>query len=264
MPRAVCALPYPDEAIPVNGQFGAAAPPRVRPHRGVDWSRYHIDRLGLSRWWTFAAAGTITALKATDTGELGLIVEVRDTEGWYWTYCHSARLAAGLAVGTTVTLRQVGGLMGASGSAASAGSEHLHLALSNTAGGGVSGAVVDPVAHIKARLAPRRRKNMTTLYHFPKEGGTGNPIWALAGDAGAPCPGNWQLIRTQTRANALAAIHGSAVTLASWPEWESHAAFYTTPTPVTVQSDPALLAAIEALPEANAAAFFAEQKKPGN
>lgn len=158
--RAVCELPYPLEAIPSDypdsngikgGAFGNWASDRkslgLGPHRGVDYSSFHVDRLKLSRTIVAWVDGRVNAI--THTGILGNILEIEDDEGFFWSICHikGALVHTGDRVLRGKTPLAV---MGMTGSAASF--EHFHIALSRTAGGGVTGAVEDPIKHILDRL----------------------------------------------------------------------------------------------------------------
>lgn len=128
-----------------------------------------------------------------------------------------------------------------------------------------------PATTNNARLT-ERRKAVTTMF---VKASTATPnagpgtIWAMAGDVGTPCPGNWFEFTRAYKENVdpfdkgriLAAAHGSAVYLSD-PEWEERKKAYTTPA-----SAGALViddTAIAKLAKANAEAFFLEQKKPGN
>lgn len=158
--RAVCQLPYPLEAIPSDyvdehgikgGAFGNWASDRkalgLGPHRGVDFSGFHVDRLNLSRTIVAFVDGVVTAIRWSDV--LGNTVEVLDAEGWYWLICHVK--GALVHTGDRVIRGQTPlAVMGQTGSAASF--DHFHIALSQTTNGGAEGVVVDPIAHIQARL----------------------------------------------------------------------------------------------------------------
>lgn len=84
-----------------------------------------------------------------------------------------------------------------------------------------------------------RRKTMTTIYVKStspngSSGGTGS-LWALAGDAGTPCPGNWiEFTRTPAdgsssdRGARMVAAHGNGIFLND-TEWAAYKALYTTP-----------------------------------
>jgi hypothetical protein len=133
-----------------GGAWGATLN-RVRPHRGTDWSRYHIERLGLSTRVPTVAAGTVTAVHRKNDHELGLYVEVRDDDDWYWTYCHLDSIDDDVTVGHHLDLREKFAEVGQTGSAADF--DHLHLMLSKTKGAVNGGTTYDPVKHIKARLA---------------------------------------------------------------------------------------------------------------
>jgi hypothetical protein len=161
MPTSLNALPWPLTAIPTEpwdavrklkgGDWGATKN-RKRSHRGTDWSRHHIERLKLSLRMPCVSAGTVVSITREDRGELGLMVEIRDDEGWYWTYCHMKSIDGDLKVGDRVELRQTFGVVGQSGTAASV--DHLHLMLSKTKGAAAAGVTYDPVSHILARLEP--------------------------------------------------------------------------------------------------------------
>jgi hypothetical protein len=153
MTTAECVLPYPVEAIPQGGVFGDWSQLRknagLGPHRGVDFSAFHADRLGLSHTYRSVTDGVVTNTTARFNPVLGHVVEVLDYEGWYWLYCHNSKVLVqpGDRVTAGVTPLAV---MGETGTAAQA--VHLHLALSKTQNGGAIGAVVDPIAHMEARL----------------------------------------------------------------------------------------------------------------
>lgn len=87
---------------------------------------------------------------------------------------------------------------------------------------------------------PKRRYSMTTNYvkvtTGDKAGGEGS-LWATAGDAGTPCPGNWiEFTRspadgsTGDRGSRMAAVHGNAIFLSD-AAWDAHRAAYTTSVP---------------------------------
>ena len=98
-------------------------------------------------------------------------------------------------------------------------------------------------------LQPERKNTMTTNYvktsTGDKKGGAGS-LWATAGDAGSPCPGNWlEFTRTIPadslfdRGRRMADVHGNGVMLTD-AEWDAHKKLYTTPAPVgsvTLDSD---------------------------
>lgn len=109
-----------------------------------------------------------------------------------------------------------------------------------------------------------RSSRMTTNYvkttTGDKKGGIGS-LWATAGDAGTPCPGNWlEFTRDPAdgsvldRGRRMADVHGNAVYLSD-SEWDAYKALYTTPVPVSVQlgdivvksDDTAVLAALTTL-----------------
>jgi hypothetical protein len=150
---AECVLPYPTSCIPAGGVFGDWSQLRksagLGPHRGVDFSAFHADQLGLSHTYRSVTDGVVTSTTSRYNPVLGHVVEVLDDEGWYWLYCHNSVLLVkeGDRVHAGVTPLAV---MGETGTAAQA--VHLHLALSRTKNGGAIGAVVDPIAHIEARL----------------------------------------------------------------------------------------------------------------
>lgn len=163
-------LPFPLECIPTSpvdskgrkgGAFGNITPSRRRPHRGVDFSRFHILRLKLSLNVRAVTAGVVTAVETRDRGELGRYVEIRDDEGFYWGYYHLQSVST--LVGRRVELGDVVGVVGSSGSAALAGAEHLHLTLSDERGGGINGRVFDPILHILARSSGVAGINITPV-----------------------------------------------------------------------------------------------------
>ncbi|WP_213816175.1 M23 family metallopeptidase [Glaciihabitans sp. dw_435] len=155
-----CRLPWPETCIPTDpwdaarhlkgGEWGATLA-RKRPHRGADWSRTHIEAEGLSDRVPTVSAGEVTHVHRGDDGELGFIVEIRDNEGWYWTYAHLRSIDKSLSVGDHLDLGETFAVVGQSGSAASF--DHLHLTLARIHGAWAGGTTYDPVAHIKARLA---------------------------------------------------------------------------------------------------------------
>lgn len=89
---------------------------------------------------------------------------------------------------------------------------------------------------------------------------------ALAGQVGSACPGNWdQYIRDDARDGGRApyefAMYGEA-RVVDQVEWNRLKALFTTPAPAGVLTvDDATIAK---LAQANAVAFFTEQKKAGN
>ena len=118
----------------------------------------------------------------------------------------------------------------------------------------------------------QRRSNMTTCYvkasTGDKKGGIGS-LWAVAGDVGTPCPGNWrEFVRTAQmygdplfdRAARMAATHGNGIMLSD-DEWESFKADYTTPVAAGSPGAPATVvgltdATIKAVANASAAALL--------
>lgn len=138
--------------------------------------------------------------------------------------------------------------------------------------------------YARESLAPaapqRRRHGMTTMFVKKSTMGS-NPnaglgsLWAMAGDVGAPCSGNWiEFTRdpadgsVNDRGRRLADVHGNAVILED-AEWDVYRKSYTEGGGVqgggvtvgSLKLDPATIAA---LAKANAEAFFIEQKKAGN
>ena len=147
------------------------------------------------------------------------------------------------------------------------------------AGSDLRGAIGWIIAQAKAIVAGgstnERRNTMTTLFYDTSTmvgSSAKGALFALAGDMGTPCAANWWETKDYDLAWALSAVHGSGVALSHETFLERKKA-YTTPLPaasidigdVTLPSEVTLSqVSVDALAKANAAAFFAEQKKAGN
>lgn len=151
------ALPFPASTIPTGGTFGDLTPPRTARHRGTDYSK------------TKGARGPIPSVchaKLVAKGYstiVGYWSEWQSLEGdtAFFTYAHNTE-ACPLPVGTIRNGREsIGQTVGGTGSAARG--DHLHLALSRTKGGGLSGAVQDPHAYILAKASAAAGGNATLI-----------------------------------------------------------------------------------------------------
>ena len=159
MPTAECRKVYPNAAIPKGGEFGG-----TRNHRGLDHSRTLIVLLLRSVTFKPWAEGKITAIRRSDEGIYGRYIEVKDSEGVHWSYCHAASINNDLRVGDRVFFWTKLGVIGSTGTAIPSwlkgGSKHLHTMCSDQAGAAVDGTaeVFDPKPHIAARIRTKTVK----------------------------------------------------------------------------------------------------------
>lgn len=100
---------------------------------------------------------------------------------------------------------------------------HVNSTLTNPAGG-------------ESTPLVERRKSMTTIYVKSSTGATGGAgsTWALAGDVGTPCAGNWiEFVRNpadqgnQDRGYRMTLAHGNGIFLND-TDWATYKAAYTT------------------------------------
>ncbi len=120
--------------------WGSTCCGRTNPHRGVDFPQAAGTSIP-------AVADGVVALKASN-GCLGNVIIVRHADGMFSGYNHM-NAQSPLAVGQAVTMGQVVGKVGATGTCANGA--HLHLTMSATVGGYASGVTVDPYKWIAAR-----------------------------------------------------------------------------------------------------------------
>lgn len=180
MPRARTQQVYPESVIPNGGLFGGE-----RNHRGLDHSRTRALQHNESTTFRPWAEGEIVTIRKEDKGVYGRYIEIVDDEGVYWSYCHAAEITDGLHTGDRVVFTTRLGVMGSSGTAVAAGSEHLHTMCSKHKGSAVelTTEVFDPLAHITARLvapsiqkaellAPEPEERDPDMFQYRKQSGT--------------------------------------------------------------------------------------------
>lgn len=184
--------------------------------------------------------GTITKIYYDKA--YGNVMEIDHGSNVTGVYCHAAGYNNTLKVGDRVHQGQNIGVMGDTGTLAKA--RHLHLTLR------VNGKNTDPYAYINNHLTtagnggtpiapePERTKTMTTMFvkgsTATANAGPGT-LWAMAGDAGTPCPANWfEFTRSYTsstdpydKGRLLSAAHGAAIYLTD-AEWAERKTAYTT------------------------------------
>jgi hypothetical protein len=128
--------------------WGSTCCGRTNPHRGVDFPQAAGTAIP-------AVADGVVRLKASSPC-LGNVVVVQHADGMFSGYNHM-NAQSPLAVGTVVTMGQIVGKVGSTGSCAFGA--HLHLTMAPTAGGYASGVTVDPykyiVAHGSCNHGPR-------------------------------------------------------------------------------------------------------------
>lgn len=138
-------LPFPLEATPVGGTFGDRSAFRANPHRGHDFSQYHLTRLGLDNTVTAVADGVVVTVLTADP-VFGRVVVVEHADGTFSGYAHLASIA--VRVGESVTRGQALGRVGSSGSVTDA---HLHLNIGPTRTSLWRGTCWDPITFILDR-----------------------------------------------------------------------------------------------------------------
>lgn len=230
------------------------------PHKGLDCGLFHgtIDVPALHD-------GTVVAAAASSS--VGHYVTVQRADKLFDTYCH---IVLGVKVGQAV---KQGDRLGrqavtkAEGGSAWLG-QHTHLCLSRTQAGWASWTAqnLDPTPGVIAVLTntagsdgkpidnetTTRSYTVTTNYVLEGTGdatGAKNSTWAIAGDAGIPCPGNWIEFSRSVYDNSdpkdqgarAAAAHGNPIVLAK-ADWDARKAAYTTPAPAgSLTIDPKVL-----------------------
>lgn len=145
MSSVVYQLPFPVEATPANGEFGNRAAFRANPHRGHDFSQFHLTRLGLSNVVTAIADGVVE-LVIDNHAVFGILVVIRHADGVRSSYAHmSERSVWG---GQQVSRGQGIGRVGATGQVTGA---HLHLNVGPNRDSYWIGECWDPIRFIQER-----------------------------------------------------------------------------------------------------------------
>lgn len=142
-------------------------------HGAVDFG---YDGVGAGTPIPAVAAGVV-AITATGGG-MGNRLEILHADGMRSGYCHMQSPTT-LNAGDEVARGQIVGYVGNTGVSAN----HLHLAMSSTAGATINGSggyaqCVDPIAYINAHLTSNKGANMSILF---RKGSTA--AYAVAGAA---------------------------------------------------------------------------------
>jgi murein DD-endopeptidase MepM/ murein hydrolase activator NlpD len=123
--------------------YGNSAPPRAQPHTGSDWPMPEGTPIP-------AISSGVVVYVGFNAGT-GNCVVVQMSNGLYWAFLHMAGPAT-VSVGDTVTLGQVVGLVGTTGTASTG--PHLHVTMSDAPTAYIGGGnTFDPYAYIMANLS---------------------------------------------------------------------------------------------------------------
>lgn len=133
-------FPFSPSTIPSAGYFGDQTPGvHNTPHRGLDFAP------GLNAPIPAVADGTVVRVGSTTA--LGYILTINHHDGYYSGYAHMIAPAS-VSVGQVVSRGTIIGRVGNTGRTTG---PHLHLTIGTSASNPDQGAVVDPLAFIRAR-----------------------------------------------------------------------------------------------------------------
>lgn len=212
----------------LGNRFGVSGPfYGSKGHLGQDW--VHREGVPIPSW----TDGVVARVQAY--GNLGNTIVIRRPDGTFAGFAHM-QARSKLAVGESVTVGQIVGLVGNTGTSSTG--PHLHSTLEPTSSIGTTNAI-DPLPHIHASLADfglvgdgqpitipkRRNKNMGTLYHLA---GSDPTRYALAG--GSPgTPANWLETTAQSLANDWSAQIGGPSAGLNQQTWDEYKRSYLSP-----------------------------------